>query len=116
MHDKTQCRRNECEAHAVSALGIAFYPTDALMNYYKNYSPASRMAMALELCEEHCIEAEGCSASDFIPEENLRKIAASSEKVHGITIDFSKTKIVRISLTDPDYLKLIGISKEIAGL
>ncbi len=100
------CGRNGCLVAAASVVGIQLFPTQALMKFYKTSNPLGRLILTLPVCEAHFKELELEGVAALMPDENLTPIVELYEKQTGVAVDKAASKLVQVSFTDPDYLKM----------
>ncbi len=96
------CDRLGCPAQAVGVVGIQFFPTKALMDYYHLDKPITRVIFGLKSCQAHL---EELNPKDFMA-AGFDDIVAIIEKANNITVDRDGCKVVRVPFDDPEYLVL----------
>ena len=99
-----KCDCQECQKEAIGAVGIAFYPPKAVMNYHKTDRWLTRLVMGLCLCQQHLNELE---PFELIPRDKMQAFANLIEKSSKTAVDLEACKIVSVSFTDPEYLALL---------
>lgn len=105
---KQTCNRRDCTEHAVCVIGIEFYPPKALMAFYKTDKALSRMVLSLLLCDTHFVELEADGVHALMSPTDLAPIIATLERNSKTAVDPTASKLVRVGLRDPDYLRLIA--------
>jgi hypothetical protein len=99
--------REACGKPGTCALGIAFYPPAAVMEFYRTDRFLTRMITGLIVCDEHLAESMAAGAFALMPREHLKPIADVCARSSGTAVDMEATKVVRVELSDPDYLLLL---------
>lgn len=98
------CEAKGCTAAADGVVGVAIYPTQALMAYYKTDTPLTRMILGLATCETHRAELD---INELFPAEFMDNMVRCCELSTGVTVDRNGMKLVRVGFDDPDYLLLL---------
>lgn len=105
------CKKIGCGAVATGAIAIQIFPSKSLMGFYKTTQPLTRLVMTLVTCDKHFGEIERDGINQLMPPDKLNPLIAICERSSGVVVDKTATKIVRIPLTDPDYLKLTNVKE-----
>lgn len=101
----TVCKRDDCVAPAVCVFGITLYPPAAVMKFYKTDRPLTRLILGLEVCQAHFDEVK--SPFDLMPRDKLLPLARVCEQSSSTAVDLEASKLVAVSLDDPEYLLLL---------
>ncbi len=104
----TQCNREGCRNSAHTAIGVAIYPHEAMMRFYRSAKPLTTMTIGLALCDKHFAEAAAGPVAEFLPEETLNPIIEMCERSSGASVDRAATKLVRVALDSPMFLRLLA--------
>ncbi len=99
-----KCNRTGCNREATNALGVEFYPHEALMVYYNSREYITRIVIGLDVCEE-CTKIT--VIKDLFPGNRLLELVKTIEDSSSITVDMNNLKIVPVSFEDPEYIYLI---------
>jgi hypothetical protein len=104
-----RCSRTDCDAAAVSVLGIACYPPEAVMRAHQSTKPLTRIILGLHVCDRHLKEAQECGPANLISARDLELFTGLIERSTGVAVDRTATVVVRVDFTDPDYQTLCRV-------
>lgn len=95
------CDKTGCPNEATGAIRIELWPHPAVQKMVVKPRPLLTMVMGLYTCER-CVPTKVADVCDPKMLHALESHAARQH--HGILVDRSQTKIVRIALDDPELL------------
>lgn len=103
------CNKEGCPRVATTAVAIAFYPAAISLRLLSKGEPMSRVIYAPIFCDAHFDQVV---IEDLVSREYFANLTRSIETMIQCEADPLATKIVRVALDDPEYLRLLKTQAE----
>lgn len=98
------CSKRGCVSPAIGAVALALYPHKGTMRFYKRDDPLVRLTFAIVLCATHFDQVKPEHLFTFA---QISAFARAIEDFTGTTVDLNASRLLRVDLGDPQYLRAV---------